>query len=63
MNGREFRKWREGLGLTQPTVAEILGKSRRTIQYWEENEDEPLDRTILYACRWLSFTLGNGLAA
>jgi helix-turn-helix protein len=35
MDGRQFKAWRERLGLTQQQVADKLGVTRTTVQNWE----------------------------
>jgi DNA-binding transcriptional regulator YiaG len=52
MTGAEFRRLREGLGLTQQTLAHVLGKTYRTIYNWETKDGE-IDITVALAMRQL----------
>lgn len=38
MTGKEFRKWRRSLEITQQTVAIYVGCSKSTICKWEKEE-------------------------
>ncbi len=38
MNPKQFRKWRNSLGLRQREAAELLGLKKRMIQYYEKGE-------------------------
>lgn len=59
MTGKGLKNWRKSMKLSQETLAGLLGKGRRTVQDWEAS-DEPLDRAIEYAIRWLDHCLGLG---
>ncbi len=45
MDAREFREWRERLGLTQTQVAEFFKVSRNTVQNWETGA-APISRAV-----------------
>lgn len=63
MTREEFALWRTRMGLTQPSTAELLGVSKRTVQAWEAGENMgkpyPVPKYIGLACAALS----AGLAA
>lgn len=51
MTGREFRKWRRSLEITQQEVADAIGCNKSTICRWEKeqlNLADSLYEKILY---------------
>ena len=49
MNGKEFKAWREGVGLTQQQLADRLKVTRTTIQNWE-GEATPIPQAVHMSC-------------
>jgi transcriptional regulator with XRE-family HTH domain len=49
MTKEEFRKWREGFGLTQGEIAKRFGVTRNTVQNWEGGTTQ-MPSTIESAC-------------
>jgi Helix-turn-helix len=49
MNGKEFKAWREGVGLTQQQLADRLKVTRTTIQNWE-GEATPIPQAVHISC-------------
>lgn len=49
MNGKEFKAWREGVGLTQQQLADRLKVTRTTIQNWE-GEATPIPQAVDMSC-------------
>jgi len=41
MNGKDIRKFRKKLGLTQKELAAILGVDQVTVNRWENNKARP----------------------
>src|ERR1035437_3306350 len=48
MDGKQFRAWRERLGLTQQQVADRMGVTRTTVQNWESADAIP--QTVEMSC-------------
>lgn len=51
MTSKDFKDWRDRLGLTQHNAADLLGLSRATIARYEDGEDIP--QPVRYACSFL----------
>lgn len=41
MTPAELREWRTARGLSQEELAKLVGRSRRTVIYWEQGADIP----------------------
>jgi len=52
-----LKKAREESGLTQTEIAEKMGKSKRTIQYWEQGRSEPDTLALKELMKLLRFSL------
>lgn len=50
MNAKEFKRWREGVGVTQQQIAERMGVSRTTIQNWE-GAATPIPQAVEMSCK------------
>ena len=54
MNAKEFRRWRQALGLSQTMAARKLGLKIRTIQYYEKGERKgriiEIPKAVALAC-------------
>jgi len=46
----KLRFYRESLGLTQPELAKMIGKSFRTVQSWEREESYPNAEAVWRLC-------------
>ena len=46
----KIRKYREGMGMTQPELGKKIGKSFRTIQSWDRDESYPNAEAIWAMC-------------
>ena len=54
MNAKEFKRWRQALGLSQTMAARKLGLKIRTIQYYEKGERKgriiEIPKAVALAC-------------
>jgi transcriptional regulator with XRE-family HTH domain len=54
MNAKEFKRWRQALGLSQTMAARKLGLKIRTIQYYEKGERKgriiEIPKAVTLAC-------------
>lgn len=54
MKGRDFKRWRKSLDLSQKEAADALGLKRRVVQYYEKGERDgdpvKIPRTVRLAC-------------
>jgi len=54
MTPAEFKSHRIGLGLSQSQAARVFGVSKRTITYWETDDDKrPVHGTAVKFMEWL----------
>ena len=59
MDGKSFRSWRIGLGLSQARAAAALGRTERNINEWERNPDKELGVVLDLACATVGRLIGT----
>ncbi len=59
LTGAEFRFLRKELGLSQESLAEIIGKSSQAVALWEKNNKVPVMADRLVRGLYLEATTGN----
>lgn len=61
MNGRQFKRWRKSLGLSQHDAADLLGLKKRMIQYYEKGDRDGRKVGIPMAVRLACFAISQGV--